>query len=302
MEKYDAASAACNMNDYYELAFRLEPADADAADLLAASLADAGFESFVHDETHPGATLTAYVPAPLFDAAAVDAAVADNPMPCRISYTSTFVKGRDWNSEWERNYFKPIVIGGRVAVHSSFHTDVPEAEHDIVIDPRMAFGTGHHATTTLMMQFLLDSDLHDKNVVDMGTGTAILAILAAKLGARHVLAVEIDPAAADNAVDNVALNLDADCGKVTVVRGDVSALVGHEGEAQILLANINRNIITADIARYADALCPGGTLTVSGFYVADRPVVAEAAASAGLELQGVAEMDNWSSMTFKKIF
>lgn len=300
MEKSDAASAACNMNDYYELAFRLDPADADAADLLAASLADAGFESFVHDEADPGATLTAYVPAPLFDASAVDAAVADNPMPCSISYTSTFVKGRDWNSEWERNYFKPIVIGGRVAVHSSFHTDVPEAEHDIVIDPRMAFGTGHHATTTLMMQFLLDSDLRDKNVVDMGTGTAILAILAAKLGARHVLAVEIDPAAADNAVDNVALNLGADSGKVTVVRGDASALDGHAGEAQILLANINRNIITADIGRYAGALCPGGTLTVSGFYVADRPVVAAAAADAGLALHGMAEMDNWSSMTFTK--
>ena len=149
-----------------------------------------------------------------------------------------------------------------------------------------------------MMTYLLENDVDGLSVVDMGTGTGILAILAAMRGAKSVVAVEIDKPAYDNAVDNVALNLGERAGVVDVRHGDVSAIVDIKG-ADVFLANINRNIITADIARYAASMRPGGELTVSGFYVEDRPVVGAAARDAGLELKGVADIDNWSSMTFK---
>ncbi|MDE6525994.1 MAG: 50S ribosomal protein L11 methyltransferase, partial [Muribaculaceae bacterium] len=254
------------MNDYYKVDFTLSPADTDACDLLAASLAEAGYESF--EPADDGSAMTAYVPAAIYSPDAVDSAVADCVIPVGIVWKADFVEGRDWNSEWERNYFKPIVVAGQVAVHSSFHTDVPQARYDIVIDPRMAFGTGHHATTTLMMQSLLAAEVAGKTVIDMGTGTGILAILASMLGAAAVTGVEIDPFAAANAVDNVALNLASDA-NVSIVEGDASALSALTGTADIFLANINRNIITADIDAYVAAMKQGATLTVSGFYVED---------------------------------
>ncbi len=243
--------------------------------------------------------MTAYVPAPLFDAEAAREALAEIEPLAVADFEAVFVKGRDWNSEWEKNYFKPILVAGRVAVHSSFHTDVPPAEFDIVIDPKMAFGTGHHATTTLMMKALLSGNIAGASVIDMGTGTGILAILASMLGAAEVAAVEIDPFAAANAADNVALNL-GNGYEVEVLEGDESALGNIEFKADVFLANINRNVITADIEAYAAALKTGGRLVVSGFYVADREIVAEAATRAGFDADGVDEFDGWSSMQFVK--
>lgn len=285
------------MNDYYKVTFTVTPADTDACDLLADTLAEAGFESF--EPADDGSSMVAYVPASTYSEEAVARAISAQPIPVEISYAAEFVEGRDWNSEWEKNYFKPIVVAGLVAVHSSFHTDVPQARYDIVIDPRMAFGTGHHATTTLMMKSLLaNENIRGAKVIDMGTGTGILAILADMLGASDVQAIEIDPYAAENARDNVALNLPDS--HVNVITGDASALDALPGFADIFLANINRNIITGDISRYAAAMKPGATITVSGFYVEDRPVVERAASGAGLSLRSVADMDNWSSMTFEK--
>ena len=285
------------MNDYYKLTFTVRPADIDACDLLADTLADAGFESF--EPADDGSSMVAYVPASLYNGETVAEAVDARLIPVDISYTAEFVEGCDWNSEWEKNYFKPIVVAGLVAVHSSFHTDVPEAKYDIVIDPRMAFGTGHHATTTLMMKSLLNnSKVNGSRIIDMGTGTGILAILADMLGAAEVQAIEIDPYAAENARDNVTLNLPDS--HVEVITGDATALDSLTAYADIFLANINRNIITGDINRYARAMKQGATITVSGFYVEDRPIVEQAAKEAGLTLRSVAEMDNWSSMTFEK--
>ncbi len=285
------------MNDYYKVTFTVTPADTDACDLLADTLAEAGFESF--EPADDGSSMVAYVPASTYSEEAVARAISAQPIPVEISYAAEFVEGRDWNSEWEKNYFKPIVVAGLVAVHSSFHTDVPQARYDIVIDSRMAFGTGHHATTTLMMKSLLaNENIRGAKVIDMGTGTGILAILADMLGASDVQAIEIDPYAAENARDNVALNLPDS--HVNVITGDASALDALPGFADIFLANINRNIITGDISRYAAAMKPGATITVSGFYVEDRPVVERAASDAGLSLRSVADIDNWSSMTFEK--
>lgn len=286
------------MNDYYKVSCTVAPASEMVCDLLADALGQVGYESFVPADDF--SELTAYVPAAQYDADALQQAVGELPQGYAISFAEEFVPGRDWNAEWERNYFKPIIVAERAVVCSTFHTDVPDAPIKILINPKMAFGTGHHATTVLMMRSLLDGkDVPGATVVDMGTGTGILAILAVKLGAGKALAVEIDEFAAANAAENIALNLGADA-PVELVCADASALDGRGAFADIFLANINRNIITADISRYAGAMKPGARLTVSGFYVEDRPVVAQAARDCGLEPVSVDQQDNWSSMTFTK--
>lgn len=273
------------MNDYIEVRLDVTPCCEDATDLLAALLADAGYESFVPDDTG----LTAYVPAKAFDRGAVDAVIADFPMGVSISAHDTFVEGRDWNAEWERNYFRPIVVGNRVAIYSSFHTDVPQAEHRIVIDPKMAFGTGHHATTSQVIRAMLDLDLRGKSVIDMGTGTGILSILAAKLGAADVCGIEIDEFAYVNAVENTRINARPD---IRLINGDASALAVLT-PCDVFIANINRNIIIADIPAYAAALKKGGVMLLSGFYVDDIPAVLAAAQPYGLRETGYSDEERW---------
>ncbi|MDE5634798.1 MAG: 50S ribosomal protein L11 methyltransferase, partial [Muribaculaceae bacterium] len=181
------------MNDYTEVRIDATPCSEVVTDILASMLCDAGYESFVPDENG----LVAYVRHELFDKAAVAAVIDAFPLPdVTLSWHDEFIEGRDWNHEWEKNYFKPIVIGdNRCVIHSSFHTGIPNCEYDIVIDPKMAFGTGHHSTTSLIIGHLLELDLAGKSLIDMGTGTGILAILAAMRGALPVVAVEIDPMA-----------------------------------------------------------------------------------------------------------
>ena len=198
--------------------------------------------------------------------------------------------------EWEKNYFQPIVIGNKCVVHSSFHTDIPAAEYDIVIDPKMAFGTGHHATTSLILEQLLERDLNSKSVIDMGTGTGILALLAAMRGASPVTGIEIDPFAQVNAVENVALNNHPE---IKIILGDAQALDEVE-PADIFIANINRNVITGDIDRYARRLNEGGLMLLSGFYVEDIEVVENAAKAVGLEKIGFTERDRWTCLQLVK--
>lgn len=280
------------MNDYIEVRIDADPCTEDITDLLAAELADIGFESFVADSKG----LTAYAPAKLYDKEAVKNALADFAIDCSLKVSDNFVEGRDWNAEWEKNYFRPIVIGKRVAIYSSFHTDVPEAEHRIVIDPKMAFGTGHHATTSQVIKAMLELDLRDKSVIDMGTGTGILAILAAQLGAAPVTGIEIDEFAYVNAVENVRLNGHPE---IVLINGDASALAGVP-PCDVFIANINRNIITGDINRYAKALKTGGTMLLSGFYVEDIPVVAAAAARHGLRETGYTDEERWVCLRLTK--
>ena len=282
------------MNDYVELRLDLEPMPgSDATDLIAGLLGDIGFESFVPDESG----LTAYISTSLWDESAVDAALEDFPFDCRISRKATVIEGRDWNEEWERNYFSPIVVGDRCVVHSSFHTDILEAEYDIVIDPKMAFGTGHHATTSLILGQLLDMPLAGKSLIDMGTGTGILAILAAMRGAAPVTAIEIDPFAQVNAVENVALNGHPE---INVILGDARALEGVD-PADVFVANINRNVITGDIAAYSAHLKSGGVMLLSGFYTDDIPVVQAAAEAAGMRYESYTECDRWTCMRLVRL-
>lgn len=274
------------MNDYYALRLDVEPCSADATDLLAYLLGEAGYESFVPDDKG----LTAYVPAALYSDEAVRTALEEFCFDATVTVSAELVEGRDWNAEWERNYFRPIVVGERCVVHSSFHTDVPKAEYDIVIDPKMAFGTGHHATTSLILTRLLDMDLQGRSFIDVGTGTGILAILAATRGAVPVAGIEIDRFAWENACDNVRLNGHPE---IAVLCGDAS-LLQSLAPADVVVANINRNVILGDIRAYAAAMRPGATLLLSGFYEADCAMVEEAAAAAGLTAAGRTVRDNWA--------
>lgn len=270
------------MNDYYEVRVDLVPCIEDATDLLASLLGDVGYESFIPDEKG----LTAYVKADLYSAEAVESVIAEFPFDCKVDWHSELIVGKDWNEEWEKNYFKPIIVerGGLpgVVIHSSFHTDVPKAEYEIVIDPKMAFGTGHHATTSQIIQQLLEMPLSGKSVIDMGTGTGILALLAAMRGAKPVVGIEIDAFAYENAKENVNLNGHSE---IELINGDASSLATIE-PADIFIANINRNIIINDLDRYVAALKPGGKMLLSGFYEHDIPVVCYAAEELGMQFEG----------------
>lgn len=299
--------------DYYKVRIDAHPCNTDITDLTAAFLADAGFETFEPD-LHG---LTAYIPASAIhtapgedvrnvDATVVEAcgfhasvlslvhdALSDFPIPTQFTINAEIVPGRDWNEEWEKNYFRPIVIEGRCVIHSSFHHDIPKAEYDIVIDPKMAFGTGHHHTTSRMTAWLLQEDLAGRSLIDMGTGTGILAILASMRGACPVTGIEIDPGAWENAVENTRLN---NC-DINMVCSDASALQ-HCQPADFFLANINRNIILGDLNRYVKSLRPGGVMLLSGFYDHDLPMIIEAAADLGLTYTGKKLSDNWCAARF----
>lgn len=283
------------MNDYYEVTFDITPSDETASDLLAAFLADEGFESFVPQND---GSLTAYIASSLYNDIDIDAVIADFPMDVAIKYRSELIKGKDWNEEWEKNYFQPIVIGGKVVIHSSFHKDVPEAEIDISIDPKMAFGTGHHATTSQVATALLGLDLNGLTVTDMGTGTGILAMLACKLGANRVTAIEIDGFAYTNAVENAAMN-DCPPERLDIIHGDASALECVP-KADVFLANINRNIILADIDAYQKAMKQQSIMILSGFYVEDIPMIEEGAKVFGFETEGYSEENNWACLMLKR--
>lgn len=283
------------MNDYNEVRFTVEPCSEIATDILASLLCDEGYESFVPDNEG----LTAYVKSGQYNPEAIERAIGSMPLPgVNVTWSQTIVEGRDWNHEWEKNYFKPIVTDdGRCVIHSSFHTDIPRCEYDIVIDPKMAFGTGHHSTTSLIIKRLLDMDLVGRSVLDMGTGTGILAILAAMRGAYPVTAIEIDPMAHVNAVENVALNGHSE---IDVRLGDASSLADVE-PVDVMLANINRNIILQDIEYYRPAIKPGGRLLLSGFYVHDVPVLEAKALPMGFKTIGVSELNDWCCLELERV-
>ena len=279
------------MNDYIEVKYNLTPCDSTRTDILAALLGERGFESFVPDD----AGLTAYIREADYDPrqAAPESLADELLLPTDITMSSTRVEGRDWNAEWERNYFQPIIVGNRCVIHSSFHTDVPHCTYDITIDPKLAFGTGHHATTSLILERLLDDDLQGKSLIDVGTGTGILALLAAMRGASPVTGIEIDEFAHVNAVENVASNGHPE---ITLLLGDAAQLA-NVAPADRLLANINRNVILADMHRYVERLLPGGVMVLSGFYIDDVELIEAEGAKCGLATQRVTERDRWACVS-----
>lgn len=282
------------MNDYTELRVNLTPCSETATDILAAILAEVGFESFVPDAEG----VTAYIPKGMYDDNAVRSALNEFPFDdITITTIANDIEGQDWNSEWEKHYFQPIVVADKCVIHSSFHHDIPQCEYDIVIDPKMAFGTGHHATTSLIIEQLLNRNLEGLSIIDMGTGTGILAILAAMRGASPVSGVEIDPAAFVNAEENIVTNGQP---QISLYLGGAEQL-SNIAPSDIFIANINRNIITGDLHRYANALKSGGTMLLSGFYEHDIPVIMETASTLGLVEEGhTVKGDNWTCLRLIK--
>ena len=279
------------MHDYINLRVDVSPASEDATDLLAAFLADIGFDFFEPDDSG----LNAYILKQIYDPERVREILNDFPMNVKFDLKAEEIKGRDWNEEWEKNYFKPIAIDNDVVVRSSFHTDVPDARFEILIDPKMAFGTGHHATTSNMLRLILKENLENKSVIDMGTGTGILAFLCKMKGASEVTAIEIDPFAVENAVENATLNnLD-----IKIVCGDASSLETL-GKVDLFMANINRNIIVNDLPAYTMHLKKDGIMFLSGFYTEDIPVVEKVASKLGLSVVDHITQDNW--VAIKLIF
>lgn len=281
------------MNNYRELRLNFSPCSADITDVMAALLADEGYESFVPDNEG----LTAYIRAEQFNPDSVETAIAALPFETEITFSSSLIEGQDWNSEWEKNYFKPIIVGNRCVIHSSFHKDVPTAEYDIVIDPKMAFGTGHHATTFQVIEALLQLPMNGKSVIDMGTGTGILAILCAMRGAKDISGIEIDTPAWENAVENARLNGVAD--KLNLLNGDATLLPSIH-KADIFIANINRNIITADLPAYVESMHPHSTMILSGFYEEDIPVIMKIAVPLGLSEISHTTHNDWCCLKLIK--
>lgn len=280
------------MNDYTKVKFTVTPNEEIATDVLAALLADTGFESFVPEDDG----LSAYVPQALYNADAVAGVVAGFPLPgYEISHVSEFIEGEDWNAEWEKNYFQPIVLGEDCVIHSTFHKDVPKVRYDILIDPKMAFGTGYHQTTCHMLRAILNSDMQGKSVLDMGCGTALLAILARKHGATDVVAIDIDEFAYENAKENVVLNGTPD---IEVRLGGAEA-IKESDSFDFVIANINRNILLMDIVNYVRAMHAGSQLFISGFYTDDMDVLKEEAARHGLRYLDYAEDNRWAMMRFE---
>lgn len=276
---------------YLEFTFHTHPCTETANDVLCAVLADAGFESFV--EQADG--IAAYIQKDLYDENTVRQAVADFPLPdTSVTYSYVEAEDKDWNEEWEKNFFQPIVIGDRCVIHSTFHTDYPKTEYDIVINPQMAFGTGHHETTSSIIAELLDADLKGKSVLDMGCGTSILAILASMRGANPVTAIDIDDWCVNNSRDNIALN---HIDNITVELGDASLLKDRQ-PFDVIIANINRNILLADMPAYAACMHTGSELYMSGFYVEDIPVIREKAESLGMEFVHHREKNRWVAVKF----
>ena len=276
---------------YFEVTFTTQPCNETINDIVSALAGEIGFESFVEWEEG----VQAYIQQSLFDKEALAQMVANFPLPdTQITYTIQEAEDKDWNEEWEKNFFQPIVIGDRCCIHSTFHQDTPKTEYEILINPQMAFGTGHHETTSSIICELLDADLKDKTVLDMGCGTSILAILASMRGAKALTAIDIDDWCVNNSRDNIELN---GINNITVELGDANLLKGRE-PFDVIIANINRNILLADMAQYAACMHKGSELYMSGFYVQDIPAIQEKAESLGMTFVHHREKNNWAAVKF----
>lgn len=279
---------------YFELHFQVTPCNEAATDILAALLADVGCETFVPDEDG----LKAYIQQSGYDALAIQGVLDEFPMPGTIlSYSCQEAPDEDWNATWEAEGFAPIVMGQDLVIHDDLHADYPQARIDISIHPRQAFGTGTHQTTRMMLNFLMDSaPLTGKTVIDAGCGTGILGIASMKLGASGVVAYDIDEWSVRNAQENFERNA-IDTSAVKILQGDASVL-GWAPKSDLILANINRNILLADMPAFVECMKRDSSLVLSGFLAEDVPLLTEKACSLGLTLQSEKDDDEWRALCF----
>ena len=283
-----------NSQEYIEVAIKIAPFSEENAEILTAEISELPFESFTAEDPY----LKCYIQKELYDAQSLKVVLSGiEDYGFEVEFTSNLMPAVNWNAVWE-SQFTPIIVDGKCTIKASFHEGLRRTRYNITIDPKMAFGTGHHQTTYMMCRALLQNEeaVKGKVVMDMGCGTAILAILAAKMKAAKVYGIDIDAVAAISAYDNARLNR---VGKVIETYcGDASLL--QRNSYDVLLANINRNILLQDIPTYAQCLHKGGLLFVSGFYMEDMPMIVGMAQNSGLEYISHDSIDNWCCIKFQK--
>ena len=273
---------------YLGFTFKVTPKE-PATEILIAELGYAGFESFVENEEG----VIAYIQKEEWDDAILKDIFVLKSQEFEITYSFEEIAQVNWNSEWEKN-FNPIVVDEKVSIRAPFHED-PNLEYDIVIEPKMSFGTGHHETTHMMVQHLLALDVKDKKTLDMDCGTGILAILAEMKGAKPIDAIDIDNWCFLNSIENIQRN---NCQHITAYEGEVNLLLGKKYD--VIIANINRNILLNDMAVYSGCLKREGVLLLSGFYKKDIPLLDEEASVHGLNLEKTLERNGWFSLKYIK--
>ena len=283
-----------NSQEYIEVSMHITPFSEENAEILTAEISELPFESFSTE----GEVLKCYIQKDLYDAQALKVVMSGLDYPgFDVEYSANLMPAVNWNAVWE-SQFTPIVVDGKCTIKASFHEGLKKTRFNITIDPKMAFGTGHHQTTYMMCRALLQNEdaVRGKVVMDMGCGTAILAILAAKMKAGQVYGIDIDAVAAISANDNARLNRVGT--RIETYCGDASLL--QRNSYDVFLANINRNILLQDIPTYAACIRKGGLLFVSGFYLEDMPMIVGMATSVGLNYVSHDTMDNWSCIKFSR--
>ena len=275
-------------NIYIEYNFTVSPKE-PATEILIAELGLAGFESFVENENG----VIAYIQKDDWNAEVLKGIFILTSDEFSIEYEHKEIEQTNWNAEWEKN-FQPIQVDDLVSIRAPFHKN-PNLKYDIVIEPKMSFGTGHHETTHMMVQHLLQLGLENKKVLDMGCGTGILAIFAEMRGANPTDAIDIDNWCYQNSLENVERN---NCHHISVFEGDSSLLVNKKYD--LIIANINRNILLMDIKIYTGCLNDNGILLLSGFYQDDIPMIDQEVSKYGLKLETVIERNNWVAMKYVK--
>lgn len=271
------------MQNYLEFSFKVNPVQ-PWSEILMAELIEVGFDSFT--EEHDG--ILGYIPRELFDEEAMKSLYVFNNEEVQISYSYQEMPNINWNEEWEKN-FSPINVEDKVLIRAEFHEAQPHL-HEIIIQPKMSFGTGHHPTTHLMIQQMLEMDFQDKTVLDMGCGTSVLAIFAKQKGAGRTVAIDIDEWSVENSQENAARN----GVELDIAQGTAESL-GSE-KFDIILANINRNILISDIPTYVSVLNKGGQLLLSGLCFFDVEDILEVCHKHGLTLKNKQQREEWMSL------
>lgn len=260
-------------------------------DLLIAELANLGFDTF--EDQDQG--FVAYIPDSNLDIQALETVLLTEAVGYDISYSVQELENKNWNQEWESN-FSPIVVDDQCYVRATFHEDKPSYPYQIIIDPKMSFGTGHHQTTSMMLSFILENEFQGKEVLDMGCGTGILAILASKKGANNILAVDFDPICVESVIENKLLN---GVENIEAKLGSKDAIEGKHFD--VILANINRNILLDQFETYSSDLSNTGELYISGFYDGeDLTILTEKAESLGFQFMEKKVLDTWCAAKFIK--